>query len=203
MAVNEPICIFWDVYIALVYGVLYLCFVSYPIVFGELRGWSPGLVGLGYMGIGIGGCCTIVSEPLLRKMINAHKHDPETGKPYPEAMVSVIVIAAVLVPVGEMIFAWCVFSPYVCSRQFALSRSHHTSLLTYGLGHAHPTSTGSSPSSPASPSAPGTAASSSTHQTTLYTPTASTLPVPSLETPCCDQPWAALSPSPAPPCTLA
>jgi multidrug resistance protein len=106
MAVNEPICIFWDVYIALVYGVLYLCFVSYPIVFGELRGWSPGLVGLGYMGIGIGGCLVIASEPLLRKMINAHKKDPETGKPYPEAMVSVVCIAAVCVPVGEMIFAW-------------------------------------------------------------------------------------------------
>ncbi|CAN9274524.1 unnamed protein product [Alternaria alternata] len=105
MAVNEPICIFWDVYIALVYGVLYLCFVSYPIVFGELRGWSPGLVGLGYMGIGIGGVITIASEPLLRRMINSHKKDPETGKPYPEAMVSVVVIAAVCVPVGEMIFA--------------------------------------------------------------------------------------------------
>jgi multidrug resistance protein len=106
MSVSEPICIFWNVYIALVYGVLYLCFVSYPIVFGELRGWSPGLVGLGYIGIGIGGCIVIASEPLLRKMINSHKKDPETGKPYPEAMVSVVCIAAVCVPVGEMIFAW-------------------------------------------------------------------------------------------------
>ncbi|KAH8691762.1 major facilitator superfamily domain-containing protein [Phaeosphaeriaceae sp. PMI808] len=106
MSINEPICIFWNVYIALVYGVLYLCFVSYPIVFGELRGWSPGFVGLGYLGIGIGGCITIAGEPLLRRMINAHKNDPETGRPYPEAMVSVVCIAAVVVPVGEMIFAW-------------------------------------------------------------------------------------------------
>ncbi|KAF2029596.1 MFS general substrate transporter [Setomelanomma holmii] len=106
MSVREPICIFWNVYIALVYSVLYLCFVSYPIVFGELRGWSPGLVGLGYIGIGIGGCTTIASEPLLRKLINAHRKDPETGKPYPEAMVSVVCIAAVCVPIGEMIFAW-------------------------------------------------------------------------------------------------
>jgi hypothetical protein len=103
MSVKEPICIFWNVYIALIYGVLYLCFVSYPIVFGNLRGWSPGLIGLGYIGIGIGGCIVIASEPLLRKMINAHKKDPETGKPYPEAMVSVVCIAAVCVPVGEMV----------------------------------------------------------------------------------------------------
>jgi multidrug resistance protein len=106
MAVSEPICIFWDVYIALVYGVLYLCFVSYPIVFGQLRGWSAGFVGLGYLGIGIGGCTVIACEPLIRKMINAHKKDPETGKPYPEAMVSVVCIAAVCCPVGELIFAW-------------------------------------------------------------------------------------------------
>ncbi|KAF1917615.1 major facilitator superfamily domain-containing protein [Ampelomyces quisqualis] len=106
MSVSEPICIFWNVYIALIYGVLYLCFVSYPIVFGELRGWSPGLVGLGYLGIGIGGCIVIASEPLLRKMINSHKKDPATGKAYPEAMVSVVCIAAVCCPIGELIFAW-------------------------------------------------------------------------------------------------
>ncbi|KAF2249790.1 MFS general substrate transporter, partial [Trematosphaeria pertusa] len=106
MSVKEPICIFWNVYIALVYGVLYLCFVSYPIVFGELRGWSAGLTGLGYVGIGIGGMVTICSEPLLRRLINSHKLDPETGKPPPEAMVSIVCIAAVCVPVGELIFAW-------------------------------------------------------------------------------------------------
>jgi hypothetical protein len=39
-------------------------------------------------------------------MINAHPKDPATGKPYPEAMVSVVCIAAVCIPVGEMIFAW-------------------------------------------------------------------------------------------------
>jgi hypothetical protein len=82
------------------------CFVSYPIVFSELRGWSPGLTGLSYLGIGIGGVITILSEPLLRRMINAHAKDPATGKPYPEAMVSVVCIAAVCIPVGEMIFAW-------------------------------------------------------------------------------------------------
>jgi hypothetical protein len=112
MSVKEPICIFWNVYIALVYGVLYLCFISYPIVFGELRGWSSGLTGLGYIGIGIGGLITIGSEPLFRKIINSHKVDPETGKPPPEAMVSIVCMAAVSVPVGEMIFAWVSSVPY-------------------------------------------------------------------------------------------
>lgn len=50
MTVTEPICIFWDIYIALIYAILYLCFVAYPIVFGDLRGWSYGFIGLSYSG---------------------------------------------------------------------------------------------------------------------------------------------------------
>ena len=50
----------------------------------------------------------ILGEPLIRRMINAHKPDPEseTGDPPPEAMVSVVCIAAVLIPIGEIWFAW-------------------------------------------------------------------------------------------------
>ncbi|KAH7115924.1 major facilitator superfamily domain-containing protein [Dendryphion nanum] len=106
MSINEPICIFWNIYIALVYGLLYLCFVSYPIVFSELRGWNSSMTGLAYSGIGIGGMITICCEPLIRRMINAHRPDPETGKPPPEAMISVVCIAAFGCPIGEMIFAW-------------------------------------------------------------------------------------------------
>ena len=54
MTATEPILWFWDLYIAVVYGILYLCFVAYPIIFTELRGWSPGISGLGFCGIGLG-----------------------------------------------------------------------------------------------------------------------------------------------------
>lgn len=106
LTVTEPICIFWNVYIALLYAILYLCFVAYPIVFSDLRGWGPGITGLAYVGIGTGSLIAIAMEPLIRKMINAHKPDPETGRPPPEAMVSIVCIAAICVPIGEMIFAW-------------------------------------------------------------------------------------------------
>lgn len=123
MTFTEPICIFvpppsaphpdnqanttqWDVYIAIIYGILYLCFVAYPIVFTQRRGWSSGISGLAFVGIGIGAFLVIAAEPLIRRMINAHKPDPATGKPPPEAMVSVVCIAAVLAPIGELWFAW-------------------------------------------------------------------------------------------------
>ena len=48
---------------------------------------------------------TIVSAPLIRRMINAHKPD-ETGQVPPEAAMSAVCIAAILTPIGELWFAW-------------------------------------------------------------------------------------------------
>lgn len=98
--------IFWDLYIAVIYAILYLCFVAYPIVFSQLRGWSPGLTGLAYCGIGTGSLIIIACEPLCRRLINSHTPDPSTGRPPPEAMVAVVCIGSICVPAGQLIFAW-------------------------------------------------------------------------------------------------
>ncbi|CAD6442365.1 2da8f1e7-d2ce-4e5d-acb0-3d818a9ca3bf [Sclerotinia trifoliorum] len=105
MMVMEPICVFWNFYTALVYGVLYLCFVAYPLAYQKYRGWSPGIGGLAYLGIGFGSIITIALEPILRKIISSHKKD-DTGNVPPEAMVSVICLSAVLLAVGQIWFAW-------------------------------------------------------------------------------------------------
>ena len=111
MAVTEPICIFWDIYIAIVYAILYLCFVAYPITFSQHRGWSPGFTGLAYIGIGTGALIVIFSEPLIRRIINLHTPDPDTGRPPPEAQVAIICAAALLIPAGELWFAWTCVPP--------------------------------------------------------------------------------------------
>ncbi|KIW69759.1 hypothetical protein PV04_05617 [Phialophora macrospora] len=105
MALTEPICIFWNVYISICYGILYLCFVAYPIVFTEYRGWSTGISGLSFLGIGIGTMIIICSASPIRWMINSHKRDADGNVP-PEAMMSIVCIAAILVPIGEIWFAW-------------------------------------------------------------------------------------------------
>ena len=97
---------FWDVYVALVYGVLYLCFVAYPLVFQKERGWSSGMTGLAYCGIGVGAMIIILAEPLLRRLINSHAKDPKTGQVSPEAAVSIVCIGGILLAVGQLWFAW-------------------------------------------------------------------------------------------------
>lgn len=83
-----------------------MCFVAYPIVFSQIRGWGQGISGLAFVGICVGTTLAIALEPLFRRIINSHKVDPETGTVPPEAMMSIICIAAILTPVGQLWFAW-------------------------------------------------------------------------------------------------
>lgn len=106
MLFTEPICMFWAIYIAAIYGILYLSFTAYPIVFSELRGWGPGISGLSFVGQGIGTIIAIMLEPLSRKLYNAHAVDPDTGKRPPEARLVVVLLASILVPVSLFAFAW-------------------------------------------------------------------------------------------------
>ncbi|KAJ4029007.1 hypothetical protein NW756_000011 [Fusarium oxysporum] len=106
LSFTEPILWFFNIWIALTYGILYLCFVAYPIIFTECRGWGPGLSGLSFLGIGIGNMVAVASEPLCRRLINAHPKDPETGRPRLEATASIMAIGAILTPIGQLVFSW-------------------------------------------------------------------------------------------------
>lgn len=55
----EPMVFFPNLYIALVYGLLYVWFESFPIVFVEIYGFTLGKEGLAYLGILVGAIVTI------------------------------------------------------------------------------------------------------------------------------------------------
>lgn len=61
--------------------------------------------GLSFLGIGIGTMIIIACASPIRKMINSHKPDADGNVP-PEAMLSIVCVAAILVPVGQLWFAW-------------------------------------------------------------------------------------------------
>ncbi|KAK4218331.1 major facilitator superfamily domain-containing protein [Rhypophila decipiens] len=111
LAVTEPILIFFNIWISIIYAILYLCFVAYPIVFVQYRQWSPGFAGLGFLGIGIGTMIAICLEPLWRRIINSHEKDPETGHVFPEAIGSVMCIGSFLTPIGQLVFSWTSLPP--------------------------------------------------------------------------------------------
>jgi hypothetical protein len=51
---RSPIVFLICLYVAIVYGCLYLWFITIPIVFEEKYGWWPHFTGLAYLGTGIG-----------------------------------------------------------------------------------------------------------------------------------------------------
>ncbi|RAK79921.1 MFS general substrate transporter [Aspergillus fijiensis CBS 313.89] len=92
MAVCEPICLFWNLYVGVIYATLFLCFIGYPIAFQEHRGWPPGIAGLGYC--------------VIHRIIASHPRDPCTGRVTPEVPIIAVCLGAILSPMGEFWFSW-------------------------------------------------------------------------------------------------
>jgi MFS family permease len=106
MLVQEPILLAITIYLALIYGILYLFFEAYPISFNEVRGWkSLGVAALPFIGILVGvvlGVCLIIYTTKTRFARKLAKH----GKVVPEERLVPMMIASVLLPIGLFWFGW-------------------------------------------------------------------------------------------------
>ena len=89
---------------AFVYGILYLDFTAYPFVFEGTRGWSAGISGLTFLGIGVGMAIATASSPYINH-IHGH-YVRKLGGPKPEARLPHLIILAWLIPIGLFWFAW-------------------------------------------------------------------------------------------------
>ncbi|KAK2729739.1 MFS multidrug transporter [Colletotrichum kahawae] len=105
LSFTEPVLMFWNIYISVIYAIVQLAYVAFPIIFQDERGWSTSISGLAFLGVFVGIALVLATEPLLRKLVQRQPKNPETGKPEPEATVLLICIGAVLEPVGQLAFA--------------------------------------------------------------------------------------------------
>ncbi|KAK4100339.1 MFS general substrate transporter, partial [Parathielavia hyrcaniae] len=112
LAATEPILWFFNIWISVIYGILYLCFIAYPIVFTQHRGWTVSQTGLSFLGIGIGTLLAIVLEPVWRRLISSSsKTSPNS--PTPEATALVMCIGALLTPLGQLTFSLTSLPPTI------------------------------------------------------------------------------------------
>ncbi|KAB8275177.1 major facilitator superfamily domain-containing protein [Aspergillus minisclerotigenes] len=102
---REPIVLLLTIYLSIIYGILYLLFAAYPIVYQRERGWSEGMSGLAFLGILLGiVLSTIATFPnyyLYKKKALA-----ANGRVPPEARLPPSFIGAICLPVGLFWFAW-------------------------------------------------------------------------------------------------
>ncbi|KAI0043053.1 MFS transporter [Auriscalpium vulgare] len=102
---QEPIVLALNIYIGLIYALLYIWFESFPIVFIGIYHFKTQLLGLAFLGVLVGAFVTIppffaylyyVQEPMYN----------ERGELRPEARMPVAIFGAVLVPICMFWFGW-------------------------------------------------------------------------------------------------
>lgn len=97
-----------SLYMSVVYGLLYMFFFAYPIVFMEGKGWSAGKTGLTFIPIAIGVILSSVLAPWINKDYNrrAQVYIDRGEVPPAELRLYPMMIGCWFVPVGLFIFAW-------------------------------------------------------------------------------------------------
>ena len=118
MLVLEPILLLITIYLAFVYGILYLFFEAYPISFQEIRGWNLGVGALPFLSITVGvvlGGAIIAWATKTRYARKLEKH----GRVVPEERLPPMILGAILLPIGLFWFAVriasnpCVLAAYI------------------------------------------------------------------------------------------
>ena len=107
----EPILTLVTIYMALIYGILYLFFEAYPIAFQEQRGWNEGVGALPFISITIGvliGGGIIVWTSKTRFARKMAKH----GRVIPEERLIPMIVGGFIFPAGMFWFAWT-SSPHI------------------------------------------------------------------------------------------
>ncbi|KUJ10716.1 MFS general substrate transporter [Mollisia scopiformis] len=101
----EPIVFLVSVYMSVLYGLLYMFFVAYPIIFQEGKGYTAGITGLMFIPLAIGVLLSACCAPFVNKhyLYMCKKHN---GSPPAEVRLIPMMISCWLIPVGLFIFAW-------------------------------------------------------------------------------------------------
>lgn len=102
---REPIVLLLSIYMAIIYGTLYMMFAAFPIVYQQNRGWSEGIGGLAFIGVAIGMMIAIGYTIPDNRRYNRVAEKNE-GKAPPEARLPPSIIGSVFLPVGLFWFAW-------------------------------------------------------------------------------------------------
>ncbi|KAI0188939.1 major facilitator superfamily transporter [Xylaria flabelliformis] len=106
---GELIVFLISLYMSVLYGLLYMFFIAFPIVFHEGKGYSAGLTGLTFIPLAIGVLASAMCSPFV------NKHYVKIIAPYaghlPPAELRLIpmMFACWFIPIGLIIFAWTSF----------------------------------------------------------------------------------------------
>ncbi|KAF7552301.1 hypothetical protein G7046_g7463 [Stylonectria norvegica] len=106
MLLFSPIVFLFSLYMAIVYGYMYLIFTAMPGLFEFQYRFSTGSVGLSYIGIGIGSMIGLVIVGSTSDRSVAYLTKKNGGERKPEYRLPVMFLASFFVPLGLFLFGW-------------------------------------------------------------------------------------------------
>ncbi|KIY70200.1 MFS polyamine transporter [Cylindrobasidium torrendii FP15055 ss-10] len=107
MFFQEPIMQVIAVYMAFVYGTLYLFLTTIPSIYRDVYHQSTGIAGLHYIALGIGITGASQLNARIMDRIYIYLKNKNGGQGEPEFRVPAMVPASVLLPAGLFIAGWC------------------------------------------------------------------------------------------------
>ncbi|KIV95065.1 hypothetical protein PV10_02764 [Exophiala mesophila] len=100
----SPIVFTLSLYMAIVYGYLYLLFTTIGMVFEGTYGFSQGTVGLSFLGIGIGSMLGLVIFGIISDRIVKKKS--ANGEMKPEYRLPPLIPGSLVIPIGLFWYGW-------------------------------------------------------------------------------------------------
>ncbi|KAF7929808.1 uncharacterized protein EAE97_009405 [Botrytis byssoidea] len=102
---GELIVFLISLYMSVLYGLLYMFFVAFPIVYQEGKGYSAGTTGLMFIPLALGVIASALCAPIVNRnyMTQVRKYN---GHPPAEVRLIPMMCSCWFIPIGLFIFAW-------------------------------------------------------------------------------------------------
>ncbi|EFX00211.1 major facilitator superfamily transporter multidrug resistance [Grosmannia clavigera kw1407] len=102
---TELIVFLISLYMSVLYGLLYMFFVAFPIIYQEGKGYNSGKTGLMFIPVAVGVIASAACSPFVNNhyIKMSHKYN---GKPPAEIRLIPMMLSCWFIPIGLFIFAW-------------------------------------------------------------------------------------------------
>ncbi|KAM3537124.1 hypothetical protein ARSEF1564_009952 [Beauveria bassiana] len=101
-----PICFLVALYASFCYGILYMQLGAVPIIFQELRGWSPLVSSLPFLGILIGAIIGCLINVYNQFLYNKAYYATGSSRPLPEKRLPPMMVGSFLLSGGQFLLGW-------------------------------------------------------------------------------------------------
>lgn len=107
----SPVVLLLSIYVALVFGLLFLCLSTYVMVFVKQYHFTVGTSGLAFLGQGIGMLVGLITFGILSdRILKVKGEEGHNGRITPEERLPLMVYFAPVLPIGFFVYGWTVES---------------------------------------------------------------------------------------------